>query len=175
MMNSNLILTIPICALAITGCSNSQAQPATNPPNVQTSNLEETNPGEVKANSTAISKSSIEPNSDGRCKSTTNHLFLGNGTMKNKYGNPIYLLHLCVGGKERRNFEIVTGRNFTQHKNRNQSGTHSPLPNGKYRMSNSLTQGMVAEVGRVDGLSVRQPFLVVRIFPPSKFSRSMVR
>ena len=81
--------------------------------------------------------------------------------MKNKYGNPIYLLHLCVGGKERRSFEIVTGRNFTQQKNRHQSGTHSPLPNGKYRMSNSLTQGMLAEVGKVDGLSVRQPFLPI--------------
>ena len=81
--------------------------------------------------------------------------------MKNKYGNPIYLLHVCVGGKERRSFEIVTGRSFTQLKNHNQSGTHSPLPNGKYRMSTALTQGMVVEVGRVDGLSVRQPFLPI--------------
>ena len=28
-------------------------------------------------------------------------------------------------------------------------------------MSNALTQGMVAEVGKVDGLSVRQPFLPI--------------
>ena len=168
MINSNLILITSLCALGITGCSNSQAQQATNSPNVQTSNLEETNaaiattnPVEAEATSTSISKSSIEPNSGDRCKSTNNHLFLGNGTIKNKYGNPIYLLHLCVGGKERRSFEIVTGRNFTQQKNRHQSGTHSPLPNGKYRMSNSLTQGMLAEVGKVDGLSVRQPFLPI--------------
>ena len=167
-MNSKLILTTLICTIAITGCSNSQAQPTSKLPNTLTANIEETNsviaasnPNEVESTGTAISKSSIEPTSSGQCKSTNNHLFLGNGTMKNKYGNPIYLLHVCVGGKERRSFEIVTGRNFTQHKNRNQSGTHSPLPNGKYRMSNALTQGMVVEVGRVDGLSVRQPFLPI--------------
>ncbi len=81
--------------------------------------------------------------------------------MKNRYGNPIYILHLCVRGKEQKSFDIVTGRNFTQNKNRDRSGTHSPLPNGKYRVSNALTQGMLAEVGRVDGLSVRQPFLPI--------------
>ena len=166
MMNSNLRLTTLICALAMTGCTNSQAQPA-NSPNVQT-NIEATNPAiattnpvEVEANNTAISKSSIDQNSGDRCKSTNNHLFLGNGTMKNKYGNPIYLLYLCVNGKERRSFEIVAGRNFTQQRNRDRSGTQSPLPNGKYRVGNALTPGLLVEVGKVEGLGVRQPFLPI--------------
>ena len=167
-MNSQPILIVLICAIAMTGCSNTQAQPATSQESSQTVNVEATSsPLPVTSSEqpatarTEISKSSIEPTSSDRCKGNNNHLLLGNGTVKNKYGNPIYLLHLCVGGKERRSFEIVTGRNFTQHKNRNQSGTHSPLPNGKYRVSSALTQGMVVEVGRVDGLSVSQPFLPI--------------
>ena len=108
-----------------------------------------------------ISKSSIDSVSNYQCSSTTNHLFLDNGLTKNKYGNPIYILRLCIEGKEQRSYQIVTGRSFTQQKNRNQSGTHSPLPNGKYRISSGLTQGMVVEVGRVSGLSVSQPFLPI--------------
>ena len=165
-MNSKFILTTLICSIAITSCSNSQAQTATTDP-TQTSNIEKTSaiavsqPQESETTGTAISTSAIESTSSGQCKGNNNHLFLGNGTTKNKYGNPIYLLHLCVGGQERRSFEIVTGRNFTQLKNRNQSGTHSPLPNGKYRVSTALTPGTLAEVGRVDGLGVRQPFLPI--------------
>jgi L,D-transpeptidase catalytic domain len=108
-----------------------------------------------------ISKSSINSVSSFQCDGNKNYLFLGNGTVKNRYGNPIYRLHLCAGGKEEKSYEIVTGRSFTQQKNRNQSGTHSPLPNGKYRISSGLTQGMVVEVGRVSGLSVSQPFLPI--------------
>jgi hypothetical protein len=163
LMKSQLVLIILACSIAVAGCASSQAQP-----NAETKNEASTlvkivaSPLSEPGNSpTEISKSSIDTSSGYQCHSTTNHLFLGNGTAKNKYGNPIYSLHLCVGGKELKSYEIVTGRNFTQHKNRNQSGTHSPLPNGKYRMSNTLTQGMVAEVGRVDGLSVSQPFLPI--------------
>lgn len=166
-MKSKFILANFICAFAILGCSNSQAQPVTKSPNPQASKSENTSSAvattlpEATVDDTVISKSSIEPTSDDRCKGKRNYLFLGNGTMKNKYGNPIYILHLCVGGKEQKSFNIVTGRKLTQDKNRDRSGTHSPLPNGKYRVSNALTQGMLAEVGRVDGLSVRQPFLPV--------------
>ena len=169
LMKSQLVLIILACSIAVAGCASSQAQPNANSPNLQSSNSNIDSPSkiattpieEVQSPKTEISKSSVESVSRYQCNGTNNHLFLGNGTAKNKYGNPIYSLHVCIEGKERRSFEIVTGRNFTQTKNRNQSGTHSPLPNGKYRMSNSLTPGMVAEVGRVDGLSVRQPFLPI--------------
>ncbi len=166
-MKLQLALITLTLTFAITGCSTSQAQPNTEFPKAQIDRtarpvlVAEAPPLEPKTIATDISASSVESTSGYQCTSNNNHLFLGNGTMKNKYGNPIYILHVCVGGKERRSYEIVTGRNFTQSKNRNQSGTHSPLPNGKYRMSVALTQGMVAEVGRVDGLSVSQPFLPI--------------
>jgi L,D-transpeptidase catalytic domain len=165
-MKLKLISIAIACTIGSSGCSTSQAQPTTESPSIvnnvtPTPVVAVSPPVDAERSSTEISKSSVESTSEYQCSGTNNYLFLGNGTVRNKYGNPLYLLHLCVGGKERRSFEIVTGRNFTQLKNRNQSGTHSPLPNGKYRMSNSLTQGMVAEVGRVDGLSVRQPFLPI--------------
>jgi L,D-transpeptidase catalytic domain len=163
-MKSPPILITLACSIALTACSSSQAQPNTQPSTSSVSNpsaIAATPSEETERPKAEISKSSIDSVSGYQCTSTNNHLFLGNGNAKNKYGNPIYSLHLCVGGREIRNYEIVTGRNFTQTKNRNQSGTHSPLPNGKYRMSNNLTQGMVAEVGRVDGLSVSQPFLPI--------------
>jgi L,D-transpeptidase catalytic domain len=162
------ILMALTCAIALTGCSNTQAQPTAKSPDLQISTSETTSssvatttPAESQTAGAEISKSSTEQTSRYQCKGTNNHLFLGNGTMKNKYGNPIYILHLCVGGKERRSFEIVTGRNYTQQRNRNQSGTQSPLPNGHYRMSNTLVQGTLVEVGKVDGLNVRQPFLAI--------------
>jgi hypothetical protein len=162
-MKIKLLLVALTCALS-SSCSTSQAQPTTESVNSTIANpsvLATTPVAEANTPPTDISKSSIEPTSDYQCQGTNNHLFLGNGVTKNRYGNPIYVLHLCIGGKEQRSFKIVTGRNFTQQKNRNQSGTHSPLPNGKYRMSTALTQGMLAEVGRVDGLNVRQPFLPI--------------
>lgn len=158
-MQLKIVLITLACTIASAGCSSSQAQPNSGTPNpiaVAVSPV-------IEPDSSApeISASSIEPTSGYQCNGTNNHLFLGNGTAKNKYDNPIYTLHLCVGGKEQRSFEIVTGRNFTQLKNRNQSGTHSPLPNGKYRIGTALTQGTVVEVGRVDGLRVSQPFLPI--------------
>ncbi len=167
-MKPQVLLITLACTIAATGCSISQAQPNVESSNVQ-ANSGISSPAvmavipssEPEGTGTEISKSSVETGSGYKCNRTANHLFLGNGTQKNRYNNPIYALHLCVGGKELKSYEIVTGRNFTQKKNRNQSGTHSPLPNGKYRMNNALTQGMVVEVGRVSGLSVSQPFLPI--------------
>ena len=161
-------LALIAIACAITSCSSSQAQPNSEATDIQP--ISEASAPVVMAVSPVteavvpaneVSKSSIDAVSKYQCNSTKNHLFLGNGTAKNKYGNPIYILHLCVGGKEQKSYEIVTGRSFTQQKNRNQSGTHSPLPNGKYRMSSGLTQGTLVEVGKVSGLNVSQPFLPI--------------
>jgi hypothetical protein len=156
-MKSQPILVALTCAIALMGCSNSQAQTAARSTELQAS----TTPAETQTVGNEISKAATEKTSSYQCKGTNNHLFLGNGTIKNKYGNPIYILHLCVGGKEQKSFEIVTGRNYTQQRNRNQSGTQSPLPNGKYRMGSTLVQGTLVEVGKVDGLNVSQPFLAI--------------
>ena len=162
------LVLITIAAMTTSaGCSSSQAQQNVEAVNVRSTSESPAAVGMPASPSPAlvpasdISKSSVDPASNYQCEGANNHLFLSNGIAKNKYGNPIYALHLCVGGKELKSYEIVAGRSFTQQKNRDQSGTHSPLPNGKYRMSNALTPGLVAEVGRVDGLSVRQPFLPI--------------
>lgn len=168
-------LTLITIACAITSCSSSQAQPNSEAKTAELTGqlpapavvaptpaaIAVTSAVEPVAPLNKVSKSSTDSVSNYQCNSSKNHLFLGNGTAKNKYGNPIYILHLCIGGKEQSSYEIVTGRSFTQLKNRHQSGTHSPLPNGKYRVSSGLTQGMLVEVGKVSGLNVSQPFLPV--------------
>jgi hypothetical protein len=168
-MKSPLILIMLACSIAITGCSISQAQPNTSQQTSRVSSSSASHPSTIAVTpleaidrpKTEISTSSVDSFSRSQCRSNNNHLFLGSGKTKNKYGNPIYTLHLCVGGKEIKNYQIVSGRNFTQTKNRHQSGTHSPLPDGKYRMSKNLTQGTLAEVGRVSGLGFSQPFLPI--------------
>jgi L,D-transpeptidase catalytic domain len=159
-MKSQPILIALTCAISLIGCSNSQAQPASKAP-VQTATSQTTSSEELPTAGAEISKSSVEPTSSDRCTGTNNHLFIGNKIAKNKYNNPIYPMYLCVGGKEVKSYQIVTGRNFTQQRNRNQSGTQSPLPNGKYRVGTALTPGLLAEVGKVEGLGVRQPFLPI--------------
>jgi L,D-transpeptidase catalytic domain len=167
-MKRQIALISLACTIFSTGCSDSQAKPTIESPSLRTNSMI-ASPAVVAAvpspepenTTTEISKSAVGKNNSYKCNRSTNHLFLGNGTYRNKYNNPVYALHLCVGGKELKSYEVVTGRSFTQNKNRNKSGTHSPLPDGRYRMSNALTPGLVAEVGRVDGLGVRQPFLPI--------------
>lgn len=158
-------LALITIACAITSCSSSQAELSSKTTSIQLTS-------EIPASAMTVapltlnkvsksSKPSVNPTSKYQCNSTDNHLFLDNGTTKNSYGNPIYILRLCIKGKEQKSYQIVTGRSFTQQRNRNQSGTHSPLPDGRYRISDELTQGTVVEVGRVDGLNVSQPFLPI--------------
>jgi L,D-transpeptidase catalytic domain len=65
----------------------------------------------------------------------------------NKLGNPIYTVELYMNGKIINSFNAVSGRAHTQNLNRNRSGNHSPLPDGVYSVSSSLTDGTVYEVG----------------------------
>jgi hypothetical protein len=167
-MKLKLTLIAIVCTIVSAGCSSSQAKSNAEAVNIQSTSeasasvaIAKPPAPELVSLVSDLPKSSVESVSSYQCNNKNNYLFLGNGAAKNKYNNPIYILHLCIGGKEKKSYKIVTGRNFTQQKNRNQSGTHSPLPNGKYRMSSELTQGMVVEVGRVDGLSVSQPFLPI--------------
>ena len=172
MMRIKLALITIACA--ITSCSSSQAQPNSESATVELNSqtpvsavveapaaIAVSQPVEPVAPLNEISKSSTDSVSKYQCSSTSNHLFLDNATTKNNYGNPIYVLRLCIEGKEQKSYQIVTGRSFTQLRNRNQSGTHSPLPNGKYRISTGLTQGTLVEVGKVSGLNVSQPFLPI--------------
>ena len=164
-MNLKLVLITLTCTFALAGCSTSQAQPtdvASGSGSSSTSTSIAISPvSESETTTPNISKSSVDSASGDRCTGTNNHLFIGNRIAKNKYNNPIYPMYLCVGGKEMKSYQIVAGRNFTQQRNRDRSGTQAPLPNGKYRVGTALTPGLLAEVGKVEGLSVRQPFLPI--------------
>jgi hypothetical protein len=163
-MKSQIVLLTIACGIAAAGCSSTQAQStseSTATTEIASVEAKNTDSSQLDNSTETLSNSPIAAKAGYQCQGNKNHLFLGNGTKKNNYGNPIYTLHLCVDGKNKKSFEIVTGRSFTQTKNRHQSGNHSPLPNGKYTISSGLTQGTLAEVGRVDGLNVSKPFLPI--------------
>lgn len=67
--------------------------------------------------------------------------------MTNQQKNPIYLLRVYHQGQLLYTFETVSGRYFTQNRNRNQAGTEAPLPDGNYRISSHTVPGTLVEVG----------------------------
>jgi hypothetical protein len=68
-------------------------------------------------------------------------------TITNRFGNPLYELQMFADGKLIASVLTVSGRAHTQSRNRNQSGTEAPLPNGKYTVSRQWVAGSSAEVG----------------------------
>ncbi len=65
----------------------------------------------------------------------------------NALNNPLYELRLYANGQLINRFFTVTGRRHTQDRNRHQSGTEAPLPDGKYTVSISTVPGNIAEAG----------------------------
>lgn len=61
--------------------------------------------------------------------------------------NPIYTLKVYLNGIEQGSFATVTGRAYSQNRNRHQSGTQAPLPDGKYFVSDRIVPGTIPEVG----------------------------
>ena len=53
----------------------------------------------------------------------------------NTQDNPLYRLSLYADGKLVHSFVSVSGRTSTQDRNRHQSGTEAPLPDGKYTVA----------------------------------------
>jgi L,D-transpeptidase catalytic domain len=74
-------------------------------------------------------------------------LIKDSGGRKNSLGNPIYKLEAYLNGKQYYSFDAVTGRAFTQNRNRHQSGTEAPLPNGSYSVSSKIIPGSIYEAG----------------------------
>ncbi|MGB3639173.1 MAG: hypothetical protein WBA39_16595, partial [Rivularia sp. (in: cyanobacteria)] len=109
-----------------------------------------------KINNPIISKPSLEskPEDERIEKGNTNPLnYLGNFMtltptgQTNTLNNPLYKLRLYADGKLIDSFTTVSGRTFTQAKNRHQSGTEAPLPDGKYTVANSTIPGAITEAG----------------------------
>ncbi|MEO1428694.1 MAG: L,D-transpeptidase [Cyanobacteria bacterium J06633_8] len=65
----------------------------------------------------------------------------------NTLDNPLYKINLYVNGKLIDSLIGVSGRDFTQTRNRHQSGTEAPLPDGKYTVATSTIPGTIAEAG----------------------------
>ncbi|MEM9925056.1 MAG: L,D-transpeptidase family protein [Cyanobacteria bacterium P01_D01_bin.50] len=67
----------------------------------------------------------------------------------NALNNPIYTLRLYANGELVDSFLTVSGRTHTQNRNRHQSGTEAPLPDGKYMVAKSTIPGAIAEAGEL--------------------------
>lgn len=65
----------------------------------------------------------------------------------NALNNPLYELRLYANGQLVNSFLTVSGRAQTQFRNRHQSGTEAPLPDGRYTVAKSVTPGTIAEAG----------------------------
>ena len=85
----------------------------------------------------------------------------------NKFNNPIYKLTAYRDRTSNYIFQLdaVTGRNFTQSRNRYQSSTEAPLPDGSYSVAARVVKGTIAEVGGT----------MIPIFPKSGFDPRMRR
>jgi hypothetical protein len=85
----------------------------------------------------------------------------------NRFNNPIYKLTAYRDRTSNYSFQLdaVTGRNFTQSRNRYQSNTEAPLPDGSYSVAARVVKGNIAEVGGT----------MIPIFPKSGFDPRMRR
>lgn len=66
----------------------------------------------------------------------------------NALGNPLYQLGFYSDGQLVRAYTVVTGRAYTQNRNRHKSGTEAPLPDGLYKVAKSSIPGINPEVGK---------------------------
>jgi hypothetical protein len=86
---------------------------------------------------------------------------------QNRFNNPIYKLIAYRDKTSKYTFKLdaVTGRGFTQARNRYQSNTEAPLPDGSYSIAAKVVTGTIREVGGT----------MVPIFPKSGFNPRMKR
>lgn len=67
--------------------------------------------------------------------------------LTNTLGNPLYELRLYANGQLVGTYKTVVGRAHTQTRNRHQSGTEAPLPDGTYRVARTTVPGTIVEAG----------------------------
>ncbi len=86
---------------------------------------------------------------------------------KNRFNNPIYKLTAYRSRSSGKIFQLnaVSGRAFTQNRNRYQTQTHAPLPDGSYSVVAGVVAGTIREVGGT----------MIPIFPKPGFSSRMTR
>lgn len=79
---------------------------------------------------------------------TGNYITLEPTGKKNLLGNPLYQLSLYANGQLVSNYTAVSGRAYTQNRNRNIAGTQAPLPDGNYRVAKASIPGTISEAGK---------------------------
>jgi hypothetical protein len=86
---------------------------------------------------------------------------------KNRFNNPIYKLTGYRNRSSGQTFRLnaVSGRAFTQNRNRYQTQTHAPLPDGSYSVATGTVHGNIPEVGGT----------MIPIFPKPGFNSRMNR
>jgi hypothetical protein len=86
---------------------------------------------------------------------------------RNRFNNPIYKLTAYRNRNSNQTFRLnaVSGRAFTQQRNRYKSQTHAPLPDGSYSVTAGVVNGTIPEVGGT----------MIPIFPKPGFSSRMTR
>lgn len=81
------------------------------------------------------------------CQSSCLRLIRDKKNRKNSLGNPIYILEAYEKGQKIYAFQAVTGRTYSQNRNRDRSGSEAPLPDGKYIISSKIVAGLLVETG----------------------------
>lgn len=92
--------------------------------------------------SETISRGSPESSADKRA-----HLKMVSTNRLNVIGNPIYEIKMYKDGVNVGSVYGVSGRAWTQTRDRHVAGNESPLPNGRYSVSRSPIAGLDVEVG----------------------------
>ncbi|NJR15171.1 MAG: L,D-transpeptidase family protein [Calothrix sp. CSU_2_0] len=132
---------------------------------------------QVKANSSKVSNSGVDSNlsppgelnnsvsnntansTGSKANSKSQKVSVGPGGISGSYmtltptgqanqlGNPLYELRLFTNGQQVASYITVSGRAYTQEKDRNRSGTEAPLPDGRYKVAKNVTRGTIPEAG----------------------------
>ncbi|MEM6400266.1 MAG: L,D-transpeptidase [Cyanobacteria bacterium P01_D01_bin.116] len=190
-MRYKLGLIIACCSMVI-GCFDSFNQESTQLPSVDSVNLvknieqstENLLPSEQQPvvspnteNSQLAFKQSNLDNFKSKTKemfdtdcdvaeNSSNYMTLVKTGRKNAVGNPLYRICLYANGELLGAYDTVTGRAYTQDRNRNKSGTQAPAPDGKYKVAEQITYSPLAEMG--DGRRFLQ------VHPQFSTSRSQI-
>lgn len=77
----------------------------------------------------------------------SNYMTLTPTGQANSLGNPLYELRLFANGQLIGRYMTVSGRAYTQNRDRNRSGTEAPLPDGRYKVATATTRGSIPEAG----------------------------
>lgn len=122
-------------------------------------NLERSYPLSIKLSSVKqrgsdewVSNQSKQKNYDSPTRSViaakpASYMTLKRTGRRNALGNPLYQLRLYANGQSIGAYTAVSGREYTQNRNRNQAGTEAPLPDGRYKVARAPIPGTIVEAG----------------------------